>query len=308
VGNENFGLWMGPAYFPPEEYGKQVERFAAALRKIDPTIELVGSSNGQGYCQKMVAAAGKDLNMVSAHDYAFMPEADSLAGTISLEIGRKPTLTLRRQLEDFRAEIEKGSVPGARPLPLSLDEWNIWHWWFILPFEHEWHSGPLDGMYAASTLNMLCRESQALGLHSALFFQPVNEGCIAVQPHSVHLTAAGQVFRLFRAHQGNLLVETPRPETDEDLDICASLDRKRNCLVVTLLNRNSTQARPAQLELAGAAAGAVEARLLSAVDLRDADSVFEEKALKVERKDATLSLELPAYSIARIEIGLGTQR
>lgn len=304
VGNENFGLWMGPGYFPPEEYGKQVTRFAAALRKIDPSIELVGSSTGQGYCQKMVAVAGKDLNLVSAHDYYGTPEADSLAGSVSLEIGRKPTLTLRQQLANFRAEITKGSAPGARQLPLSLDEWNIWHWWFIRPFEHEWHSGPLDGMYVASALNMFCREGQSLRLHSAAFFQPVNEGCIAVQPHAVHLTAAGQVYRLFRAHHGNLLIETPRPEKDEDLDICASLDRKRNRLVVTLLNRNSTQSRAVQLELAKAVPDAVEARLLSAVDLRDPDSVFEEKAFEVERKGVALGLELPAYSIALVGLSL----
>jgi len=302
VGNENFGPWMGPAYFPPEEYGKQVERFAAALHKIDPTIDIVGGSMGQGYCQKMVAAAGKDLQLVSAHNYYLTPEADSLAGSVSLESGRKPTLTLRRLLVDYRAEIEKGSAPGARQLPLSLDEWNLWHWWFIRPFEHDWHSGPLDGMYVASALNLFCREGQSLGLHSAMFFQPVNEGCIAVQPHAVHLTAAGQVFRLFRAHQSNLLIETPRPERDEDLDICASLDRTRNRLVVTLLNRNSTQNRAARLELAGAVPGAVEAQLLSAKDLHDPDSVFEEKEFEVERKDVVLGLELPAYSIARIEI------
>jgi alpha-L-arabinofuranosidase len=302
VGNENFGPWMGPAYFPPEEYGKQVLRFAAALRKIDPSIEIVGSSTGGGYCQKMVAVAGKDLNLVSAHDYYMTSEVDSLAGSVSLEIGRKPTLTLRKQLKDFRAEINNGAAPGARQLPLSLDEWNIWHWWFIRPFEHAWHSGPLDGMYVASALNLLCRESQSLGLHSAMFFQPVNEGAIAVQPHSVHLTAAGQVFRLFRAHQGNLLIETPIPETDEDLDICASLDRGRNCVVVTLLNRNVTQMRAARLDLGGAAPSAVEARLLSAVDLRNLDSAFEEKDLQVERKGDALGLELPAYSITRIEI------
>jgi hypothetical protein len=183
-----------------------------------------------------------------------------------------------------------------------LDEWNLWHWWFIRPFEYAWHSGPLDGMYVASALNLFCREGQSLGLHSAMFFQPINEGCIAVQPHTAHLTAAGQVFRLFRAHQGNLLIETPVPVTDRDLDICASLDRGRNCLVVTLLNRNSTESRAARLELAGAAPGTVEARLLSAVDLRDPDSIFEEKELQVEREGVALGLELPAYSIARIEI------
>jgi len=183
-----------------------------------------------------------------------------------------------------------------------LDEWNIWHWWFIRPFEHAWHSGPLDGMYVASALNLFCREGQSLGLHSAMFFQPVNEGALAVQPHTVHLTPAGQVFRLFRAHQGNVLIESPTPATDEDLDICASLDRGRNCVVLTLLNRNRIQMRAARLELVGAAPSAVEARLLSAVDLRNLDSVFEEKELQVERKGNALGLELPAYSITRIEI------
>lgn len=302
VGNENFGPWMGPAYFPPEEYGRQVQRFAAALRKIDPSIEIVGCGNGGGYSEKMVAVASQDLQLVSAHDYYFTPEADSLAENIDLDVGRKSTLALRGKLQEFRAEIDKGAGAEARQLPISLDEWNLWHWWFVRPFEHAWHTGPLDGMYVASALNLFCREGHSFGLHSAMFFQPVNEGCIAVQPHAAHLTAAGQVFRLYRAHQGNVRLETARPKREEDLDLCASLDRKRNALVVTLLNRSTTQNRAARLELAQAALAGVEARVLGAVNLRDPDAVFEERELKVERKGAALSVELPAYSIARIEI------
>jgi alpha-L-arabinofuranosidase len=304
IGNENFGPWMGPSYFPPAEYGKQAARFSAPLRKIDPSIQLIGSGSLGGYSEKMVVEAGRDLDMVSAHPYYGPPDTVALVGSVSLERGRKATLALRQKIADARAEIDKGTAPGAPKLLLTVDEWNLWHWWFVRPTEHEWHSGPADGMYVASALNMFCRESGPLGLHSAMFFQPVNEGCIEVRPNAVYLTAAGQVHRLFQAHHGNLLIETPKPEKDEDLDICASLDRKRNRLVVTLLNRNITQARPAQLELTGATVGAAEARLLSAVDLEDPDSVFEEKPLKVERNGATLGLDLPAYSVTRIEIDL----
>jgi len=300
VGNENFGPWMGPAYFPPDEYGRQVERFAQALHKIDPSIELIGSSSAEGYCRKMVAVAGKSLQLVSAHDYFPTPEADSVTGPADLEMGRKPTLTLRRVLKKIRSEIDQGLPSGARPLPISLDEWNIWHWWFVSPFEHEWHSGPLNGMYAASALNLFCREGRSLGLHSAMFFQPINEGCIAVQPHTAHLTAAGQVFRLFRVHQGNVLIETDIPKTDEDLDLCASLDRGRNRLVVTLLNRSATQSRAARLELVGTLPSTVEARLLRPQDLLDPDSLFDEVELEIERKGEAVSVELPTYSIARI--------
>jgi alpha-L-arabinofuranosidase len=303
LGNENFGPWMGPAYFPPEEYARQVERFAQALRKIDPGIDLIGSGAAEGYCQKMVAVAGKDLQLVSAHDYFPTPEADSVTSLADLEMGRKPTLALRKVLKEIRSEIDQGLPAVARRLPIALDEWNIWHWWFVSPFEHEWHSGPLNGMYAASALNLFSREGQSLGLHSAMFFQPINEGCIAVQPHTVNLTASGQVFRLFRAHQGNALIETAFPRTDEDLDLCASLDRARSRLVVTLLNRSATQHHAARLELARTLPSTVEARLLRPKDLQDPDSLFEEAELEVNRERDVLSLELPAYSIARIEIG-----
>jgi alpha-L-arabinofuranosidase len=158
-------------------------------------------------------------------------------------------------------------------------------------------------MYAASALNLFCREGQSLGLHSAMFFQPINEGCIAVQPHTVNLTAAGQVFRLFRAHQANVLIETAIPKADEDLDLCASLDRDRKRLIVTLLNRSATQHRAARLELARTLPGTVEARLLRPKDLKDPDSLFDEVELEVKREGDALSVEVPAYSIARIEMG-----
>ena len=80
-----------------------------------------------------------------------------------------------------RRDIDSVS-PAGRKTPISLDEWNKWHWWFVRPFEEEWHVGPVDGMYMASVLNMLPRESARLNIHSAALFEPINEGCIAVKP------------------------------------------------------------------------------------------------------------------------------
>jgi len=51
---------------------------------------------------------------------------------------------------------------------------------------------------------------------------PVNEGAIEVAPLGANLDAAGQVFALYAAHQGNRLLKTPAMATDADIDPCAS--------------------------------------------------------------------------------------
>jgi alpha-N-arabinofuranosidase len=303
VGNETFGQWMGPSYFPPAEYGLQVARFSAAMRKVDPSIRVIASGAG-GYAQGVVRAAGASLDMISGHHYRSGAEAGTRVEPRVLDRGRAPTVALRNDIAHLRAEIDR-SKPANKTILISLDEWNLWHRWFTQPFQHPWHSGPVDGMYVASGLNVFCRESGKLGIHSALFFEPVNEGCLVVGPHAAHLTAAGQVFRLFRAHQGNQLLEVRRLEKSDDVDVCASLGARGRRLVATVLNRNSSRTRTTELEMAdGRTLHRVSATVLSAADLSAPDAVFEEKPLAVEVQGNKLRVELPRYAVVRLEAEL----
>lgn len=304
IGNETFGPWMGPACFPAEEYGEQVRRFAQALRRIDPAIKIVACGAEGGYTREVAASAAPDIDLFSAHHYYFAPEASAALEIVDLDAGLNASSSLRRLLETFRSEIVEGVPEGNPQPPVSLDEWNVWHWWFSSPFEHQWRSGAREGLYAASALNLFAREGANLGLHSAAFFQPVNEGCIRVTPDSAELTAAGQVFRLFRAHHGNAPVAASAAISGggEDIDVCVSRDLETGRLAATLVNRSSTQGHALQLDVLAFAPTGATARLLSGADLRDPHGTFDETALDVALEQGAVRVDLPPYSVALLQL------
>jgi acetyl esterase/lipase len=94
-------------------------------------------------------------------------------------------------------------------------------------------SGDLAESWNLPLLNMLCREAQHLGLEMACFFMPVNEGAIRVDPLSARLDAAGQVFELYKVHQGNRLLKVPCPS---GVDLCASITPGGKQIFLTLVN------------------------------------------------------------------------
>ncbi|MFC2076730.1 alpha-L-arabinofuranosidase C-terminal domain-containing protein [candidate division KSB1 bacterium] len=304
IGNEIYGIWMGPAHFPGDKYPEVIARFATAMKEADPSIQIIGCGIGtvNGWNRDITAVAGQYIDLLSAHHYGPFPGA--VIERKDLDQGRFPTVGLRKILADVRAEIDDAAPPGKH-IPITFDEWNVWHEWFTMPFEREWHTGPTDGMYVASALNMLCREQERLGIHSAVFFEPINEGCITVKLHSSYLTSAGKVFKLFQAHHGNKLLVTPIPPGDEDIDLCASISADGKRLVATALNRNSAKEMAVELKLAGnQRIKSARAVVLAADDLTDPDAVFIEKPLKTRASGGAVSIVLPEYGVALVEIDL----
>ena len=304
VGNEIFGFWMGPSQFPAAEYALQITRFAEAMRAVDPSIQLVGCGVGvvNGWNRDVTAGAGQDIDLISHHVYG--PATGPIIDKKTLEQGRHPSVGLRKLLTDIRAEIDGASPPGRR-LPMTFDEWNVWHWWFVQPFEREWHSGPTDGMYVASALHVLCQEQEPLKIHSAAFFQPVNEGCLAVAPHSAHLTAAGEVFKLFRAHHGGRLLTTSVSQDNQDIDLCASLAEDGQSLFASVLNRNAEEERLVEIRVTGdRKIKSAKTLALVADDLTDPDATFAEKSIKTKVAAGLVTVRLPKYAVALLTIDL----
>ena len=132
-------------------------------------------------------------------------------------------------------------------------------------------------------------------------FQPVNEGLIAVEPFTARLTAMGQVFQLFRPHQGGRLVKCDPPTSPGAVDACGSLSPNGKRLCVTLLNRSATEAQTIKLILLGTNEQTATARILSVVQL-EPDAVMDERVERPTHHGANaFSFRLPAMGIARVE-------
>jgi alpha-L-arabinofuranosidase len=192
----------------------------------------------------------------------------------------------------------------GQSLEIAFDEWNVWHDWFTRPFEHAWAVGPIDGLYAATMLNVLCREAAPLKLTMAAFFEPVNEGAIEVQPDSARITSVGQVFGLYRAHHGNRQLPLKTSGKEASLDVCASIPPTDHSAVLTIVNTAPTGPREVQISLEGVSQlrGAT-ARVLATRDLQ-AGTPFDDRTEHLEIAHGAVSLTLPRLSIGLVRLDL----
>jgi len=311
VGNEIYGSWMGPAHSDAATYARRIGDYARAMKKADPSIALIASGtfwDGAGpWDETVLAHGGAHFDLLSEHHYAGEGTAHARRADPEdfARLSREPAGRVLDFLRVARERADRLAPPGRR-IGLTFDEWNVWHDWFGSPFDHEWHVGPADAAHVASMLNMLCREAAALDLRMACFFEPVNEGCIAVDGRRARLTAAGQVFALYRPHQGGRLVPLEGPAPDSSIDACASLSRDRRRLHVTLVNRDAAGPQNVEIALAGAAArGKAAARLLAARDLRPDVPLAARSARVAVEKGTVLRLTVPRWGIALVTVPLG---
>ena len=114
------------------------------------------------------------IDMVSDHHYT--PTLTAYLGEEGLaecrRLASEPLEVLAR-LQRVRQYID-AHVPD-RKIGISFDEWNVWYAWYR-------DTGVNEGLHTAAMLNMFLREALQLGMSLGCFFEPVNEGVIAVSP------------------------------------------------------------------------------------------------------------------------------
>jgi hypothetical protein len=101
---------------------------------------------------------------------------------------------------------------------------------------------------AAAMLSHAINRADALGLGAFMFFQPINEGAIIVEPLlTSRLTATGQVFSLLKAHCGNRRLTVSGNDGNPDLQTLASADDAGN-IILTVINRSYSAPAPFSLD------------------------------------------------------------
>ena len=293
VGNELYSFGRG-GLKDAEFCAVQTRLFAQAIKKSDPTIQLVGCTHfGKGnWNRTMIGEAGEMVETFSVHDYLL----DRYKGDIS-GIAKSPTMSLRSLLENARASLQS-DFPKDHKFTLAFDEWNT-RWGL---------SGSVSmGLYTAGVLNLLCREANSMQIGRAYYFMPVNEGAIKVMPLGSKLDPSGEVFALFAPHQGNRLLNIPLLAAGADLDLCASITPDGKNIYVTVVNRNAASDHMLELAVSNFK-GPKEATLkLLFPQPDDADARFfqHNEKLKIVDRNGVL-LKIPPYGVARVQ--LGTQK
>ncbi|MCL4401841.1 MAG: hypothetical protein M1436_04125 [Acidobacteria bacterium] len=294
VGNELYYFGRGGAN-RAEICARQSRLFAEAMKKADPSVHLIGCTDladEKDWNRPLFAEAGQLLELCSAHDYLFdhfkggdlERFRNDLAG-----IALAPTRRLQPRLASYRARLDR-ETPAGKHYGITFDEWNTL-----------WKSPGTVSMalYAAGVLNMLCRESGPLGIEQAYYFMPINEGVIGVTPQGARLLPPGQVFRLFKVHQGNRLLKIPPSNPDIDLTASLAPDGKR--AYVTLINRSVSAGHQIELEAAQATQASVTFLVPSRLDA-NAPEFTETRAKLPIAANGRIRLRMSPASVARVEI------
>ncbi|MBE1879022.1 alpha-N-arabinofuranosidase [Myceligenerans pegani] len=128
LGNEMDGEWQ-IGFMEPEEYGRLAARTASAMKKIDPTLELVavGSSySGMprfGEWERIVLEKAYDyVDFISCHSY--YQEKDGDLGSFLAS-----STDMDHFIDTVAATIDhvKLSRRSEKTVQISFDEWNVWY-------------------------------------------------------------------------------------------------------------------------------------------------------------------------------------
>jgi alpha-N-arabinofuranosidase len=134
LGNEVYGAWqMG--HRPAAQYAADAREHAAFMRRVDPSIRLVGvgrgpTSAGEAWTRAVLEQAGPLLDYVSIHLYGASRHLYTAPhGDDDYEAVVAQPLFFEEELRAYAdlVALEARRAGVSRPLALALDEWNIRH-------------------------------------------------------------------------------------------------------------------------------------------------------------------------------------
>ncbi len=223
IGNEMYGNWQ-LGHMPLAKYVKKHNRFAKAMRAVDPSIKLVAVGALGKWDEGMLAHCAPNMDYISEHFYQ----------------GRKPGLLAHvRQIPDAVRRIARAHrdyrrrIPAlkGRIIPIALDEWNYWygpHLFGNLGTRYYLR----DALGIAAGLHELARQSDLFFM--ANYAQTVNVlGAIKTSKRAAWFEPTGLVLLLYRKYFGSRPVET---KTSGLIDAQAAWNRDRSLLTLAVVN------------------------------------------------------------------------
>src|SRR5215813_4023834 len=238
--------------FDLETAARKTVEFAAAMRKADPSVQLIAWGDS-GWAARMTEVAGEHMEMLAFHNM-FNPD-DENQPVLRGELYRRDADATWRQLmkaweiNDRKIRAMRESLGRSR-MPLAMTECH-----FTVPGRDrgDVNSTWATGVAYARILNNHQRHGDLLKIATAADFcgtrwqnnaviipVPKNQGRAYLQP-------VARVMRLYRHHTGIHGVEVKR--TPDGLDIVAS--RSGDTIYLHVVNTQRTRAVKASFQIEG---------------------------------------------------------
>jgi alpha-N-arabinofuranosidase len=224
VGNEMYGDWQ-LGHMPLSEYVRKHINVANAMRRVDPTLKLVGVGSTGEWSETMLRECSDTMTLISEHIYCQeKPGVAEHARQLSEEIARKADAHRK-----YRAEI---AGLAAKDIRIAMDEWNYWYGDYLYgELGVRYHLK--DGLGVAMGLHEYFRNSDLYFM--ANYAQTVNViGCIKATPAAAAFETTGLVLKLYRNHFGTRPLDIQ--SSSANLDVSAALSEDRKLLTVAFVN------------------------------------------------------------------------
>ncbi len=331
VGNETYGNWQF-GHVDAGTYARRYLDFAAAMRAVDPDIELVAVGaheyEAPEWNRTVLEIAGSAVDYLSLHHYVpgemprgMEPTHDELYPVIVAGPERVEEL-----LHEAEAEIERAGLTGK--VQIAFDEWNVW---VHAHYECAWEEPYLlrDGLYASSIFNLFYRQCQHVTM--ANLAQLVNVlGAIYTTPTGYFLTPIYLACRLHREHSGPISVRTEVQSPTFDarpmgrfmpprlgaryIDAAATIDEDSRTLYLSVVNRHRSQEAQVQVQIEGASVQLEGAgHQLNGPSALSGNSITNPQVVTVEPVSSFLAgseftYTFPAHSATVLELRLADRR
>jgi alpha-L-arabinofuranosidase len=282
IGNEMWGEWSF-GVMPLRQFEMKHNLFAKAMRRADPTIQLIASGampdamTGSKQAQRiggtivpeylspadwsggLLAHCLENMDLLSEHFYSYSNQRFDVEkgervtlgpGEPLVEWARQPATQVRVKYEHYQEYLAR--IPGlkAKPVPICLDEWGYvgvppGSYKLVLAYAWAFHE-----MFRHSDLYQMAGFTFATSLLSAT-------------PTEAVLNPGGLLFKLYRDRFGTIPVEvsgsSPQPAPKSPargdqpkvnpgsdtfpLDVAAAWSRDRRSLTVAVLNPTESEQR-----------------------------------------------------------------
>ena len=195
VGNEIWGNWVR-GHSDAETYARNYNRYAQAMRAVDPSIKLIAvGDNNMDWNRTVLRAAGRNIDYLAIHHYYGRREmrddpANLMAHPLSLE-------NFYRQIKQLLGEL---GLAGR--VKLAINEWGL-----DLPSERQYSIE--SALYAARLMNVFERSSEIVEMSAVSDL--VNGwpgGIIQAGRDSLFVSPIYLVNQLYSEYRGDQLLAT----------------------------------------------------------------------------------------------------
>jgi alpha-N-arabinofuranosidase len=234
VGNEIWGDWVR-GHSDAETYARNYNRYAQAMRAVDPRIKLIAvGDNNMNWNRTVLRAAGANIDYLAIHHYYGRREA----GNDPLKLVARP-LYFERFYREVGQLLRELGLEGR--VKLAINEWGL-----DLPTERQYSIEA--ALYGARLMNVFERSGELVEMSAVSDL--VNGwpgGIIQAGRHKVFVTPIYLVNQLYNTHRGDvrLASEVISPYLD------ATASRSGNTIFIKAVNFNPTSSLTTTISVRG---------------------------------------------------------